>query len=61
MKGIAINMVASIVIAVIALVVLWIFFSKLTPQITEWFYATLHKIKCAIIGGVPVIGWLSGC
>jgi len=48
-KGVAINIVVAAVIAFIALIVLWIFLSKMAPQLSSWIQSIVHKVKCEII------------
>jgi len=65
-KGIAIETIGYLVLAVIALVLLWVLLLKLAPHITDMVTAIVNGIRCYICNkilglGKWVVGFCWGC
>ena len=54
-KGIAIETIGYLILAVIALIVLWIFLSKMMPIVTDTVNNIIHGLVCQICN---IFGWL---
>jgi hypothetical protein len=59
-KGLAIETVVLIVLAIVGLVIIWIFLSKVTPAITSMAEDIIKGIACQICNALGLLKYLVG-
>lgn len=58
-KAIAIETIVYVVIAIAALVILWLFLMKTSPAITETVESIVKGLGCQICGVLGAVGWIA--
>ncbi|MDI6798954.1 MAG: hypothetical protein QMD12_03115 [Candidatus Aenigmarchaeota archaeon] len=62
MKGLVVSTVGWLILAIVAVIVLFIFFSKLVPVVGEFMDAAVKGLKKLICDMLPwPLNWLAGC
>jgi uncharacterized membrane protein YkgB len=57
-KGIAVETIGYLVLAIVALILIWIFLSKLAPYVTDAIYDVINGFVCYMCDSI--LGWWKG-